>query len=172
MHLFAAILYELLYKNVFKLPDVEYSVETMLHGVTDGCTTETYGKDSYTNHILLDDGRKFQLDKPGNCGHGIPNHDYWRNKCVSWLYFVAETTFCILDNALLCHFHNPDFEVITEQVDRCSNPNDALNMQRMLNASLPDKYISCVRQLLNQGEFHFTKMLRLRREWEYTTKFL
>lgn len=73
--------------------------------------------------------------------------------CVfSSLKSIAETTFCILNNALLCHFHNPDFEIIAEQVDKCSNPNDALNMQRMLNASLPDKYISCVRQLLNQGE--------------------
>lgn len=52
---------------MFKLPDVEYSVETMLHGVTDGYTTESYGKDSSINHIVLDDGRKFQLDKPGNC---------------------------------------------------------------------------------------------------------
>lgn len=67
-------------------------------------------------------------------------------------HVIAENTFCILDNAQLCHFHNPDFEVIAEQVDRCTNPNDALNMQRMLNASLPDKYLSCVRQLLNQGE--------------------
>lgn len=55
----------MLYKNVFKLPDVEFSVETMLHGVGDGYTTEMYGTDSYTSHILLDDGRKFQLDKPG-----------------------------------------------------------------------------------------------------------
>lgn len=67
-------------------------------------------------------------------------------------YSFAEDTFCILDNALLCHFHNPDFEVIAEQVDRCANPNDAMNVQRMLNASLPDKFISCVRQLLNQGK--------------------
>lgn len=59
-------MYEILYKNVFKLPDVEYSVETMLHGVTDGYTTESYGKDSCVNHIVLDDGRKFQLDEPGN----------------------------------------------------------------------------------------------------------
>lgn len=48
------------------MPDVEYSVETMLHGVTDGYTTETYAKDSNTNHIVLDDGRKFQLDRAGN----------------------------------------------------------------------------------------------------------
>lgn len=66
--------------------------------------------------------------------------------------FVSESTLCILENAQLCHFHNSDFEVIAEQADKCSNPNDALNVQRMLSASLPDKYLSCVRQLLNQGK--------------------
>lgn len=54
----------MLYKNVFKLPDVEYSVEAMLHGITDGYSTEEYGH----NHIVLDDGRAFQLDEPGECG--------------------------------------------------------------------------------------------------------
>lgn len=62
---------------------------------------------------------------------------------------------------MLCHFHNPDFEVIAEQVDRCANPNDAMNMQRMLNASLPDKFISCVRQLLNQGKFSSNRIYKL-----------
>lgn len=52
---------------------------------------------------------------------------------------------------MLCHFHNPDFEVIAEQADRCTNKNDAINVQRMLSASLPDKLKSCVRQLLDQG---------------------
>lgn len=73
------------------------------------------------------------------------------------IFFVfcctAENTLCILDNLLLCHFHNPDFEVISEELENCSNPNDIFNLQRMISASLPEKYTSCVRQLLNEGTY-------------------
>lgn len=66
----SAIVYELLYKNVFKLPDVEYSVETMLHNAGDPELSGAYtlhdtSNDHYASHIVLGDGQKFQLDKPG-----------------------------------------------------------------------------------------------------------
>lgn len=68
---FAAIVYETLYKNVFKLPDIEYSVEVMLHSTNDQesnivfAQTEYENDDNYASHIVFEDGRKFQLDRPG-----------------------------------------------------------------------------------------------------------
>lgn len=64
----AAIVYEMLYKKVFKLPDIEYSVETMLHSDInhEPSTHEYENNDSYATHIVFDDGRKFELDRPGN----------------------------------------------------------------------------------------------------------
>lgn len=63
-----AIVYETLYKNVFKLPDIEYSVETMLHSdINHEPSSHEYGNgDEYATHIVFEDGRKFQLDRPGN----------------------------------------------------------------------------------------------------------
>lgn len=63
-----AIVYEMLYKKVFKLPDIEYSVETMLHSDNDyePSKHEYENGDSYARHIVFDDGRKFELDRPGN----------------------------------------------------------------------------------------------------------
>lgn len=70
----SAIVYETLYKNVYKLCDIEYSVEMMLHGVNekDGITYSVFARaeyannDDYASHIVFDDGRKFELDRPGN----------------------------------------------------------------------------------------------------------
>lgn len=63
-----AIVYETLYKNVFKLPDIEYSVETMLHSDInhEPSSHEYENGDEYATHIVFEDGRKFQLDRPGN----------------------------------------------------------------------------------------------------------
>lgn len=69
--MFAAIVYETLYKNVFKLPDIEYTVEIMLHATDDleskfvSNEIEYANDDEYATHIVFEDGRKFQLDRPG-----------------------------------------------------------------------------------------------------------
>lgn len=62
-----ALVYEMLYKKVFKLPDIEYSVETMLYSDIEyePCKHEYENDDSYATHIIFDDGRKFELDRPG-----------------------------------------------------------------------------------------------------------
>lgn len=67
---FVAIAYEMLYKKVFKLPDIEYSVEIMLyHGTNNEPSKHEYENgDGYATHIVFDDGRKFELDRPGNDG--------------------------------------------------------------------------------------------------------
>lgn len=62
-----AIVYEMLYKKVYKLPDIEYSVETMLHNDIkhEPSSHEYESGDAYATHIVFQDGRKFQLDRPG-----------------------------------------------------------------------------------------------------------
>lgn len=63
----AAIVYETLYKKVYKLPDVEYAAETMLHSDInhEPSRHEYENGDAYASHIVFEDGRKFELDRPG-----------------------------------------------------------------------------------------------------------
>lgn len=69
--IFVAICYEILYKNVYRLPDIEYSVEVMLHSNNEndvGSNAYSLHKncsDKYASHIVLPDGRKCQSDTPG-----------------------------------------------------------------------------------------------------------
>lgn len=71
--IYTAIVYETLYKDVFKLPDIEYSVEMMLHSINDlenntmlaQSEFEYENDDNYASHIVFKDGRKFELDRPG-----------------------------------------------------------------------------------------------------------
>lgn len=65
--LFTAIVYETLYKKVFKLPDVEYAAETMLHSdINHEPNRHEYELgDEFASHIVFEDGRKFELDRPG-----------------------------------------------------------------------------------------------------------
>lgn len=57
----------MLYKKVFKLPDIEYSVETMLYSDINPEENkhEYENDDDYATHIVFKDGRKFELDRPG-----------------------------------------------------------------------------------------------------------
>lgn len=57
----------MLYKKVYKLPDIEYSVETMLHSdINHEPSKHEYANgDQYATHIIFEDGRKFELDRPG-----------------------------------------------------------------------------------------------------------
>lgn len=62
-----AICYEILYKNVFKLPDVTYAIERMLHDPVDYPIQGSFIKskiDDYYDYIHLNDGRDFKLDRP------------------------------------------------------------------------------------------------------------
>lgn len=65
--LFTAIVYETLYKKVFKLPDVEYAAEIMLHSdINHEPSRHEYELgDEFASHIVFEDGRKFELDRPG-----------------------------------------------------------------------------------------------------------
>lgn len=134
-----ALCYEILYTNVFKLPDVEYAVERMLHDPTDGTVinTTTYLSnefyDEYEESILLSDQRYFRLDRP-------------------------ETTRCVLEDYRMCHFHNAHFDdfwmhLRAELVatDGAAAHDQHEKVRKMLQSLLPHKHQSCVRQLLNEG---------------------
>lgn len=97
----------------------------------------------YIKRIYLDDGRMFTFDRP-------------------------ENTNCILDNHLLCHFHNVNFSSFSEHLHdfydlrgksssattttvMSSSEND-VEFRITKNSLLPEKYMSCVRQLLKEGD--------------------
>lgn len=80
--------------------------------------------------IIVDDGREFILDR-------------------------SENTNCILDNYELCHFHNKDFlnftTLMEEEAKKCKTTADTYRIDRKIQSLLPVKYVSCVRQLLDEG---------------------
>lgn len=66
---FTALTYEILYSHVFKLPDVIYAVERMLHDPEEGTHIshiEVSPYDECQESLTLSDGRHFILDHSGN----------------------------------------------------------------------------------------------------------
>lgn len=128
--------YEVLYSYVYKLPDVEYAVERMLHDPNDGTvvtsttfvTNEIYN--NYPVSIMLSDHRFFRLDRPDN-------------------------TRCVLEDYKMCHFHNEHFEALYMELrSELTNSHGQYGVEKarkMLQSLLPEKLTSCVRQLLLEG---------------------
>lgn len=132
-----SLCYEVLYAYVYKLPDVEYAVERMLHDPTDGSiiTSTTYYipnefYNDYPSSIVLSDDRFFRLDRP-------------------------ENTRCVLEDYKMCHFHNENFEALwlelRSELTNCQDQYAAEKTRKMLQSLLPEKVTSCVRQLLLEG---------------------
>lgn len=125
-----SICYDILYKEVFKLPDVTYAVEYMLHANSfEDVKYETEYDGPYAKRLIVEDGRVFCFDRPSD-------------------------TCCILDNYKLCHFHNRSFSEFIETLnqDMCETSQcDSHKIARTFEALLSEKYVSCVRQLLSEG---------------------
>ncbi|XP_036318746.1 uncharacterized protein LOC118733464 [Rhagoletis pomonella] len=128
-----AICYEILYKDLYKLPDVAFAVEHMLHSPTLESMeyTSESNENGYCTRIHLTDGRVFNFDLP---------HE----------------TNCILENYELCHFHYTNFPRLSDDLHRemkihthCDDYEKTLC--KTAESLLPHKYISCVRQLLQEG---------------------
>lgn len=128
-----AIVYEILYEKVFEYPDVQYAVERMLYDPTG--KTMTHVKGRFGEKAVTNDGREFVFDK-------------------------AEDSNCILGDYKLCHFHNKDefdLEIQKYKVRNVSLPTSYLMETNLLKSSLRldhflyDKDISCIRQLLEEG---------------------
>lgn len=134
-----SLVYEILYSFVYKLPDVIYAVERMLHDSPESNLVKSYNYqfDKYPERLSLADGRVFLLDRP-------------------------EFTNCILENYLLCHFHNKNFDKLRQalqneviEYQQEAHTEAATHLIKMLNSLLPDRYNSCVRQLLSEGNVDF-----------------
>lgn len=151
-----SLVYEVLYTHVFRLPDVAYAVERMLHDTTtvgSGYQQQDHGEtdggggggDSTKVVRAITDGRS----------------------CDANLCSERMTTYCILEDYRMCHFHNEFFEDYLQSINtavdrRLENYNRAgqnnNNYQsyhqyqpRYEGALLKSADQSCVRQLLNEG---------------------
>jgi len=137
---FPAIAFKLLYQKLFKLPDVSFAVEIMLHPHSFNWERfdVEFDDKGYMVRIQCADGRNFALDLP-------------------------ESTNCILENFMLCNFHSTNGNQVNNcrkgcrreiknQEDRKQTgtnghePNDQLPM-------CPNRLESCVRQLLDDGQY-------------------
>lgn len=124
-----AIVYDILYTGVFKLPDVPYAVEIMLHDQEEQLTLP-----------LEDDPSKYKTQS----GEIIAFDD-------------SVHTNCVLKDPKTCHFHNQDdFEEVVNQqkdsitiINRTDDPG-RLKFFKPTDGFLYDKSKSCVRQLLDE----------------------
>ncbi|KAH8362444.1 hypothetical protein KR200_009735 [Drosophila serrata] len=136
-----SITFKLLYKMLFKLPDVNFAVESMLHPLTFEWNTcdEEFDNKGYMIRLQCSDGRKFQLDLP-------------------------EYTNCILENFKLCNFHSiagnqnninsrkagGGKRELKSQPDHDSTGNNGSGSSDIMHMC-PNRLVSCVRQLLDDG---------------------
>jgi OTU domain-containing protein 4 len=125
------LIFEILYKDVFQLADVSYAVERMLHD-----------QNEETTKPLKDDPEKYETVS---------------GKIIE--FDSHQTTSCVLENSLMCHFHNRSN--FREFVDSYSanlipNPRKVANAdssgrpRKPLDGFLYDMTKSCVRQLLDE----------------------
>ncbi|ALC49321.1 otu [Drosophila busckii] len=132
-----SISFNLLYKMLFNLPDVNYAVERMLHPQTFdwGSYEEEVDARGHVIRINCSDGRSFQLDLP-------------------------EHTKCILESYQMCHFHSIARQ--QQKIKREDNSNNNSSSNNNNNLFMPreacelpymcaNPMISCVRQLLNDA---------------------
>ncbi|KAG5683825.1 hypothetical protein PVAND_013088 [Polypedilum vanderplanki] len=123
------VVYEILYKDVFKLPDVCYAVERMLHD-PEGVTT-----------IILEENPSKYMNATGE----IISFD------------SPDKTNCVLKDPRTCHYHNQeDFEEVLEEhkdlvtvINRSDEPG-RLKIYKPIDGFLHDQCKSCVRQLLDE----------------------
>lgn len=120
------MVYKILYDDVFKLPDMNYAVERMLH-------------DPEGNKVVpLENDKSKYISLSGEI---IP-------------FSTAEETNCVLKDPRTCAFHNKvDFEKVVEEnkdlvtiINRSDDPGK-LKFFKQIDGFLFDKDVSCVRQL-------------------------
>lgn len=130
-----AIVYQILYSRVLRLPDVEYAVERMLHDPEDKLMKYEKNKDG-TTIASTEDGLRLELATPGH------------------------STQCVLMYSHLCHFHNHTNFPQIEQFFMEHGPEEGCRVyindtfrhgSRKPNPLLREPTVSCVRQLLSTG---------------------
>jgi hypothetical protein len=124
-----SIVYDILYTDVFKLPDVKYAVERMLHDQEEQLTLP-----------LEEDPNKYK-----NANGDIIEFD------------GHEVTNCVLKDPRTCHFHNQeDFDDVVNEnkdaitiINRSDDPGK-LKIFKPVDGFLYKSDKSCVRQLLDE----------------------
>lgn len=123
------LIFEILYKEIFKLADVNYAVERMLHD-----------QNEETTKPLEDDKTKYQT---------------MAGKVES--FDTHENTSCVLEDSQMCHFHNrKNFEEFVDSHNANLNNNfvahdgTIVKYRKKADGFLHDKDKSCVRQLLDE----------------------
>lgn len=125
-----SIVYEILYSNVYKLPDVMYAVERMLHDQKGEFTMPLPDDDTKYETV---NGDIIEFDK-------------------------AENTNCVLKDPDTCHFHNQKtFDEMVKKnqdsiviINRSDDPGH-LRIVKPIDGYLYKSEISCVRQLLEEN---------------------
>lgn len=152
-----SLVYETLYKDVFQLPDVAYSVERMLHDQLGTRLTAIEGLRADDEDCAESEASDTDSDEESlSLVHiGAVTEDG-----REFLFDTRTGTKCILEDYRMCHFHNEAFAEYLDSLRAIGDGNnhgggtnntaDRFNRRRedsMLKAS----DVSCVRQLLNAG---------------------
>ncbi|XP_022213997.2 protein ovarian tumor locus isoform X2 [Drosophila obscura] len=125
-----SITFKMLYQSLFQLPDVSFAVESMLHPNTfkwDFFKAE-FDHRGYMVRLRCSDGRIFTLDLP-------------------------ELTKCILENFKLCKFHSSRKNSSSSSLSNGEGEGESgqESSEHDLLHMCPNRYVSCVRQLLDDG---------------------
>lgn len=134
-----AVVYEILYKKVFLLPDVDFAVEHMLNDPLGEHTV--YSVDAHgVEQVVVEGGREIRFDS-------------------------AHNTECILEDFRFCHFHNKDgYRQEYEGYQAAKRaPENSEKIKGRFNSDifLHNADISCVRQLLKEGKAKFCVKIKL-----------
>lgn len=168
-----SLVYDVLYKQVFQLPDVSYAVERMLHDqlgerltdIEEGAFDRTDPESDYEEEsalVLYDDGDAENKSRKKQNSVGCVSQDGRQ-----FIFDGKDNTKCILEDYRMCRFHNDSFDDYLDSQRAAGDHNNNNNNNNCQSASnngnfgriqkrredsmLKESDISCVRQLLNSG---------------------
>lgn len=166
-----SVVYELLYKDVFQLADVNYAVERMLHDQMGARLTpievavaeeEPDENNNYSAPAeICSDEEDDDWEKPGEEQEKSPKMvqiGALTQDGRSFIFDDKSTTKCILEDYRMCHFHNASFadyldslQAAGDSVTTGTSVNNPRFNRRREDSLLKVADMSCVRQLLNSG---------------------
>lgn len=154
-----SLVYQTLYEDVFKLPDVGYAVERMLHDHLGTRLTAIEGEESKEEDKETPEAiESCEMETSSNNSKviavGAVNQDGRQ-----FVFDGKKETKCILEDYRMCHFHNESFAEYlgaVQTVPEATNNKDTTTSVVKFNRRREDSFlkvadVSCVRQLLNDG---------------------
>lgn len=137
-----SVVYELLYENVFKLPDVKYAVEKMLY---DPCDTEMPIQSSHEgDYVIALNGRKLVMS-------------------------TAKDTSCVLGSEWFCNFHNKHGDRHKSRCDYLAGDKKMSCVRQLMKAGItpfPYKIAKALDQSIYRN-VEFDTWAAIRREYYY-----